>query len=72
MDVKDSSLIHKSYLDNLVCPGGEYVVLCLGSTEIPKGLLRPFIPRGRGQDEDEDGDGEFEDAEDAEDIDEVI
>lgn len=73
MDLKDGSLIHKAYLDSLVSPGGEYVVLCMGSTEIPRGLLRPFTARGGGQDGDEDGDGDYEDADDGgEDIDHVI
>lgn len=72
MDLKDSSLIHKAYLQNLVFPGAEYVVLCMGATEIPRGLLRPFTARGGGHDEDEDGDGEYEDASDGEDIDHVV
>lgn len=70
MDLKDSSFIHKTYMESLVCPGGEYIVLCMGATEIPRELLRP-LRSGRGQNGDEDGDGEFEDAEDGEDIEEV-
>ena len=70
VDLKDSSFIHKTYMESLVCPGGEYIVLCMGATEIPRELLRP-LRSGRGQNGDEDGDGEFEDAEDGEDIEEV-
>ncbi|PUU78557.1 hypothetical protein B9Z19DRAFT_1083834 [Tuber borchii] len=70
VDLKDSSFIHKTYMEGLVFPGGEYIVLCMGATEIPRELLRPLRAGGRGQN-DEDGDGEFEDAEDGEVIDEV-
>jgi len=70
VDLGDNSFIHKTYIESLVCPGGEYIVLGIGATEIPRELLRPLCSRG-GQNEDGDGDGEFEDAHNGEDIDEV-
>ena len=71
MDLTDGSFIHKTYIESLVCPGGVYIMLCMGATEIPRELLRPLRSGGGGQNEGEDGDGEFEGAHNGEDIDEV-
>ncbi|RPB04397.1 hypothetical protein L873DRAFT_1825609 [Choiromyces venosus 120613-1] len=72
VDLKDGSFVHKNYMGSLVYPGAEYVVLCMGSTEIPKEILRPFRNKvgGQGEDEDED-DAVFVDANDEEDIENV-
>ncbi|KAG0134908.1 hypothetical protein HOY82DRAFT_553492 [Tuber indicum] len=68
VDLRDSSLVHKTYLESLIYPGGEYVVLCMGSTEIPRQLVRPYRVGEKGQVEDEDEDGVYVDAEGGEDI----
>ncbi|CAZ81266.1 unnamed protein product [Tuber melanosporum] len=68
VDLRDSSLVHKTYLESLIYPGGEYVVLCMGSTEIPRQLVMPYRAGERGQIEDEDEDGVYVDAEGGEDI----
>ncbi|CUS15214.1 unnamed protein product [Tuber aestivum] len=69
VDLKDGSLVYQKYMESLVYPGAQYIVLCLGSTEIPRGILRPHSVGEGGFGEGGDEDESFEDV--GENIDQV-
>ncbi|PWW76459.1 hypothetical protein C7212DRAFT_187159, partial [Tuber magnatum] len=70
VDLKDGSLVHRNYMESLVYPGGEYIVLCAGATEMPRGLLRQFQGGDTRQGEDGNEGGEYEEV--GEDINRVV